>query len=189
MLVGGRDDAHVHAHRPGRADPGHLAIFDGAQQPVLGRAGQGRELVEEQGAAVGFLEPALPRLGGAGEGAGFVPEQLRLDQRLGQGRAIESDERAVPAARQMVQALGDQLLAGAALADHQHRAVERRGAAGALDRVEKGSRLTDQLRRPLHVPQLGAACRLLARFFGRAARPKLANWRKSLPLREWHAPC
>ena len=28
----------------------------------------------------------------------------------------------------MVEALGDQLLAGAALADHQHRPVERRGA-------------------------------------------------------------
>ena len=37
-----------------------------------------------------------------------------------------------------MQPLGDQLLAGAALADHQHRPVERRGAAGALERVEKG---------------------------------------------------
>jgi hypothetical protein len=57
MLVGGRDDAHVNAHRTRRADPRHLAIFDRAQQPVLGRAGQRGELVQEQGAAVGFLEP------------------------------------------------------------------------------------------------------------------------------------
>ena len=58
MLVGRGDDADVDLDRPARADPRHLAIFDRAQQPVLGRAGQGGELVEEQGAAIGLLEPA-----------------------------------------------------------------------------------------------------------------------------------
>jgi hypothetical protein len=37
-----------------------------------------------------------------------------------------------------VQAFRDQLLAGAALADHQHRAAQR-AAAGALHRVQKGA--------------------------------------------------
>ena len=50
----------------------------------------------------------------------------------------------------MVEPLGDQLLAGAALADHQHRAVERRGAARALDRVEEREALADELVCPLH---------------------------------------
>ena len=50
----------------------------------------------------------------------------------------------------MVEAFGDQLLAGAALADHQHRPIERRGAAGALDRVEKGRGLADQMSIPFH---------------------------------------
>jgi hypothetical protein len=154
MLVGGRDDAHVNAHRTRRADPRHLAIFDRAQQPVLGRAGQRGELVQEQGAAVGFLEPALARLRGAGESARFVAEQLRLDQRLGQGRAVEGDERAVPASGKMVQALGDQLLAGTPLADHQHRPVERRRAARALHRIEEGGGLAHELRRPLHCHSL-----------------------------------
>ena len=44
----------------------------------------------------------------------------------------------VPARAQAVEPLGDQLLAGAALADHQHRPVERGRAARALQRVEKG---------------------------------------------------
>ena len=57
-----------------------------------------------------------------------------------------------PARRQMVKALGDQLLAGAALADDEHRPVERRGAARPLDRVEKGQALADELVCPLHAP-------------------------------------
>ena len=50
--------------------------------------------------------------------------------------------------------LGDQLLAGAALADHKDRAVERRSTARPLDRVEKGETLPDELVCPLHVPSL-----------------------------------
>ena len=88
ILIGRRDDADVDLHRPRGADPGHLAIFDHAQEPLLRRLAQRRELVEEQGAAVGFLEPADPRLGGAGEGARFMAEQLRLDQGFGKRGAI-----------------------------------------------------------------------------------------------------
>jgi hypothetical protein len=61
-----------------------------------------------------------------------------------------------------VQALGDQFLAGAALADHQHRAAHRRGAAGAFHRVEKGGRLADELISPLHGPEYSEFRRKLA---------------------------
>ncbi len=63
----------------------------------------------------------------------------------------------------MVEALGDQLLAGAALADDEHRPVERRGAAGALDRVEEGGGLADEMGVALHCPNIGAFSHLLAR--------------------------
>ncbi len=116
---------------------------------------QRRELVEEQGAAVGLLEAAGAGLGRAGEGAGLVAEQFRLDQGLGQGGAVHRHQRPVPARREMVEALGDQLLAGAALADHQHRPVERRGAARPLDRVEEGGGLADQLGVAFHPQTLG----------------------------------
>jgi hypothetical protein len=52
----------------------------------------------------------------------------------------------------MVQALGDQLLAGPALADYQHRSIERRSATRPLDRVEKGEALPNELIGPLHNP-------------------------------------
>ena len=138
MLVGRGDDAHVDADRLRRADPRDFAIFDRAQQPVLRRRGQARELVEEQGAAVGFLEAAVAGLGGAGEAARLMAEQFGLDQRFGKRGAIHRHQRAGPARRQMVQALGDQFLAGAALADDQNGPIERRGAARPLDRVEEG---------------------------------------------------
>src|SRR4051812_12070232 len=48
----------------------------------------------------------------------------------------------------MVQALGDQFLAGAALPDHQHGPVERRRTARALDRVEERIALANELLGP-----------------------------------------
>jgi hypothetical protein len=50
----------------------------------------------------------------------------------------------------VVQTFRDQFLAGAPLADHQHRAIERRGTARPLDRVEEREALPDELVRPLH---------------------------------------
>ncbi len=64
-----------------------------------------------------------------------------------------------------MQALGDQLLAGAALANHQHRTVERSGAARALDRIENDVALPDECITPLHAPTVGDKHHLLARYF------------------------
>jgi hypothetical protein len=50
----------------------------------------------------------------------------------------------------MVQPFGDQLLARPALTDHKDRTIERRGAAGAFDRVEKGQARADEIVGPLH---------------------------------------
>ena len=45
----------------------------------------------------------------------------------------------------MVEPLGDQFLAGSALVDYQSRAIERRGTARPLDRIEEGEALADDL--------------------------------------------
>ena len=75
------------------------------------------DLVEEQRAAVGLLEAALAARDGAGERALLVPEQLALEQALGERRAVEAHERAGSrAASCWWMRRGDQLLAGAALA-------------------------------------------------------------------------
>ena len=54
-------------------------------------------LVEEQRAAVGDLDQAELALARVGERAALVAEQLALDQRLGDRRRVELDER--PGAR------------------------------------------------------------------------------------------
>jgi hypothetical protein len=54
-----------------------------------------------------------------------------------------------------VETLCHQLLAGAALADHEHGPVERRGAARPLDRVQKGGGLADEVSASLHANDWG----------------------------------
>ena len=53
------------------------------------------DLVEEDRAPVGHLEEPLAGLLGVGEGALLVAEQLALDQRARQGRAVHVHERPV----------------------------------------------------------------------------------------------
>ena len=81
-----------------------------------------------------------------------MAEQLRLDQRFGQGGAVHGDEWFVPPGGQAMETFGDEFLARAAFADHQHRPAHRGRAAGALDRVEKGAGLADELVFAIHDP-------------------------------------
>ena len=93
------------------------------------------DLVEEQAPAVGPLEHAAVALARPRERAGLMPEQRALDQLGWQGAAVDRDQGPLPAGRQPMQALGQQLLAGARLAGEQHRRIE------AGDRLEPRERL------------------------------------------------
>ena len=53
------------------------------------------DLVQEHRAALGGLEPALLLHDGAGERAALVAEQLALEQRLGDRRAVDGDKRPI----------------------------------------------------------------------------------------------
>src|SRR5438045_3618064 len=132
-----RHDAHVGAQvaRPADAAEGHRLQY--AQQLRLHGRGQLADLVEEQRPAVGDLEqPALGRLR-VGEGAALVAEQLALEERLGERRAVQLDEGLLAAAGGLgVQEPRDDLLARAALALQQ----DRRGGA-ARDRPQPVERL------------------------------------------------
>ena len=56
---------------------------------------------------------------GIGEGPGLEAEQLRLQQRLGDGRAVDLEERPRGARAAVVDDAGDQPLAGAGFALEQ----------------------------------------------------------------------
>ena len=156
VLVRRRDDADVGAQRALAADTLELAVFDHPQQLLLHQPGGVRQLVQEQRAAVGALETALVRARRAGEGAGFVAEQLVLDQCIADRRAVELEELVAPALRKIVQARGDQFLARAALAHYQHRLVQRCHLGDGLQCRQEGGRFADQaflLLRSRHGPQ------------------------------------
>ena len=120
VAVGGGDDPDVDAHGPFAADAHDLAVLDDAQQADLRGERELADFVEEERAAVGLLEPALPARGRAGEGALLVAEQLRVDQ-LGRDRAaVDAAERAGAKRRMLVDGAGDDLLAGAGLAEQEH---------------------------------------------------------------------
>ena len=130
VFVGRRDDTHVHREGSLAAHAFDDAVLEYAQQFRLRLRSQVSDLVEEQSAAVRQLEPALPPLRRAREGAAFVSEHLRLDQITRDRGAIDGDERLVAAAPRALpmDRRGDQLLAGAGFARDQHTRFRGRDA-------------------------------------------------------------
>src|SRR5687768_2731656 len=78
------------------------------------------------------LELADLPLGGAGERAALVAEELAFEQCLGERRAVETDERPFLARAGIMHRAGDQFLADAAFAADQHRRATRRRALNLL---------------------------------------------------------
>jgi hypothetical protein len=83
-----------------------------------------------------------------------------------------------------VETLGDQFLAGAPFPDDEHGAIERRGAAPALDRVEERQALADELLCSFHLrsiricPTVGGKSHHLARIFIRLRLAKSTKFRE-----------
>jgi len=126
IAVAGRQHAHVDPHRARAADAHELPLLQHAQELRLRAEVHLADLVEQERAAVRQLELAALALVRPGEGALLVAEQLALDERLGNRRAVERDERAGPARRVVVDRLGDELLADAALPEDEDGAASRR---------------------------------------------------------------
>src|SRR5262245_44735746 len=80
VTVGGGDHPHVGAQAARAAGALELALLEHPQQLCLGLERQFADLVEQQRAAVRELEAPAPLLGGTGEGALLVTEELAFDQ-------------------------------------------------------------------------------------------------------------
>src|SRR4029077_6143707 len=98
----------------------HDAVLENPQQVRLEFHLHLRELVEEQRARVRALEEAEVAANGACEAAFLVAEQLAARELARYGAAVHGDELAGAAAH-AVDRLRDELLAGAGLAEHEHR--------------------------------------------------------------------
>src|SRR5450759_3953857 len=126
VAVGGRDDPHVHLNLAGAADVAEGRGIQHAEELHLRRQTHLADLVEKQRPAVRHFEEARLRAIGPGERAALVPEQLALQQVFLQRGALDDDERTLAPCAARVQQLGDHLLAGAGLAENQHRRIRGR---------------------------------------------------------------
>src|SRR3989475_9133630 len=108
-----------------------------SQDLRLQREAHVRDFVEEQRAAPGLLEPTDLARDGAREGALLVPEQLALEQVLGNGGAVDRDERPRGLRAVMMDGAGHDLLARPRLALDEHGRLARRDARHELVDLER----------------------------------------------------
>ena len=133
--VGRDDDARVDPARAEAADPLDREILNRAQQLRLRGRRQIRHLVEEQRAVVRVLELAAPAAHAGGRPL-LDPEQLRLEQRLDDGGAVDRDERPLPAPTELVDLPRDELLARSRFALDEYGEI---GCRDALDALAHGA--------------------------------------------------
>src|SRR5262245_5926708 len=129
VLVRRRDYPDVHRLRPRAAEPAHLALFERRQELALRGRREQADLVEEEHAAGGQLEEARLGLPGVRERSALVPEQLRLDQVLRDGRAVDVDERRLRPRAESMDEPRDQALTASRLALDQDARRPRRARA------------------------------------------------------------
>ncbi len=152
LAIGRGDDPAVNLVIVFAANTPGLAFLEHAQQLALRVDGHFGQLIQHQGAAFRLLEqPRLVRVR-AGEGAFHVTEQFALDELARQRGTIDLDARTLGARAQAVDQIGDNFLAGPALAGDQDGHVGRRNPLdGAHDRfhprtLENGGRTTAHAR-------------------------------------------
>ena len=121
-----RDDANVHRLLDPPAEPAEFPLLQDAQQLHLRGRRHLTDFVEEQRPAVRELEAPLPPIGGAGERALLVPEDLALQERFGNRGAVDADEWERRTRTEMVNRLRNQFLARPRLAGDQHGRARRR---------------------------------------------------------------
>ena len=126
VAIGRGDQPHVDARvRAVGADALDLAGLEEAEQHDLHARAHLADFVEEHGAVRRHLEQARLVAVGAGEAAAHVAEQLGLEQRVGQARAVERDQRRRGARAPLMNQARDDFLADAGLAGDQHLRVGR----------------------------------------------------------------
>ena len=109
----------------------------------MGRSAHIPDLIEEQGAALGLFELALPLFDSTGEGAFLVAEQLAFDQFGRNGRTVHFDEGCVVAGTQFVKLARDELFARAIGAGDEHPRIGRCDGANQLDDLADGRRISN----------------------------------------------
>ena len=143
ILVRGGDDPDADLDGVHAANALNVTFLQYAQDLGLGGGSHVSDLIEKNGATIALFKLAQPLRRGAGERTPLVAEELTLDQILGDGGAVDRHIRFGGPVAVPVQAAGDQLLAGAALAGDHDRGVAGGELADDLENLLHGGRGTD----------------------------------------------
>ena len=114
VLVGRGNDADIGRDGLAPAQPLESPLLQQPQDLGLGARGHVADFVQQQRAAVGLLELADAPAVGPGKRPALVAEEFAFQERLGNGRAVDGQERRLAAAAVMVDGASDQFLARAA---------------------------------------------------------------------------
>ena len=148
VFVSGRDDSHVRRQRLVATDPLERALAEKPQHLDLRRLVDFANLVEEQRAALGLLEPPDTTLMRASERPFLMAEQLALKQCRRQRSAVYSDHRTPRARAKLVDRLGQKLLACAALALDQDSRPRWRHLSDGIHHLLHRLRLANDVLEP-----------------------------------------
>src|SRR5579883_533233 len=122
VLIGGGDEPYIRSYRLGAAQRLVDALLEEPQQPDLQGGRDVADFVQEQGASFGCGNAARFVLFGVGKRAGFVAEQLGVEQRVRNRAAVHGHKGLAAAGTQIVNGAGKQLFAGAGFPLDEHGA-------------------------------------------------------------------
>ena len=150
VLMGSRNHAHIGLDGPMTAHAVKVAVAQHPQQAGLQIKRHVANFIEEQGAAVGLFK-ATPAHGlCTGESAALVPEQLGLEQVLGDGRGVDGHKRPCGAWRVLVQRACHQFFARTRLTRDHDGDVALAQAANGTKHILHGRGLAQHLGRVGH---------------------------------------
>src|SRR3990172_4375607 len=151
IAIGGGDDPNVDDRRDAtRPHALNLAVFQKPQEQGLHAQAHLADLIHEHGPAVGLIEQAALVAIGIGKAAAYVPEELRLEQRVRHAGAVHRDEGTVRPTAALVDELRDDFLADAAFAGDEDLRVGARRADDLLFDVSNGGTGPDELWKRFH---------------------------------------
>ena len=93
----GSQDAHIHPDLLRPSDTLDLPVLQHPQQLHLNIRLQFADLIQKYGSVIGAFETSQMPRHGTGEGPFFVAEQLAVHHRFGNGAAVDTDQRLIPA--------------------------------------------------------------------------------------------
>ena len=180
VLVRGHHDAHIglaHLRSP------YARELTGLQYTKKTHLCSGRhfaDLVQENGAAIRLLEVPDAALDRSRVRSFLGAEQLRLDEALRDGAAVDDGERLAPPGAKSVDRLCDKLLARAAFPLNEHGDIGPGHLPHAINDVSQRHRPADNpkallYRFPVHLAMRRQMRQIQTRSYGRAGRQ--AAWR------------